>query len=311
MKSVLIVARGNAYGLSADTAIMGAALRAVGVSVATATPRGRGFFDRLLRRKTHDVIIHMERAFPAWFSAGRENWLMPNQERFPHRHIARLKRIDRVLAKTRHAKDVFSPLHHDVRQIGFTSPDRRLGGVDRDWNRFFHLAGGSTLKGTEDVLALWAKHPEWPELVLVQKSANAPANLPGNVRLLSGYMETDELQMLQNQCGLHLCPSRSEGWGHHIWEGMSCGAVVVTSDAPPMNEHISVDCGLLVGSSRSEPRHLGANYFVDTSRLEAAIARLIAMPDERKQQLGHAARVRFDQNEADFVARVAELSTLI
>src|SRR5690606_20373019 len=143
---------------------------------------------RLFRRKRARRIIHLERVFPRWIGAGEINMLVPNQERFPHRHIGRLRRIDLILAKTVEAVRVFTGRKPPVEHLGFTSEDRQDPSVPKDWNRFLHLAGGSTLKGTEDVLALWSRHPEWPELVLVQKSKNAPATVPKNVRLLDGYM---------------------------------------------------------------------------------------------------------------------------
>ena len=296
----LIVGRSNNYGLTRDLVIIADAIASAGATVATQAPRYRAISDLLLRKKRARRILHVERAFPLWFSAGDENWLIPNQERFPRRHLARLKHIDRVLAKTRHAEAVFSSYAANVSYLGFASEDRSDPAVTRDWRRFFHLAGGSTLKGTEDILALWGAHPEWPQLVLVQKLANAPPIVPANVHLLSQFLPDAELKWWQNACGIHLCPSRAEGWGHTILEAMSVGAVTLTTDAAPMNEHVTPATGLLVAAARAAPRHLGLCHYADRGALEAAIERVLRMPDPEKAQLGRAARARYLAIDSSF-----------
>lgn len=304
---ILIVARANRYGLTRDAALLAEALRKAGASVEFAERRSRGMLGWLLRRKRARTVIHLERAFPSWFGAGERNWLVPNQERFPARHVRRLAHVDLVLAKTRHAQEVFSRLGSQTRLVGFTSEDRLDPAVVKDWQRFFHLAGGSTLKGTEDLLDLWGRNPQWPELVLVQKADNAPASVPRNVTLVSGYLDDAELRRPQNACGIHLCPSRAEGWGHHIVEGLSAGSVVVTTDGPPMNELVDAGCGVLVPVHRSEPRHLGTCHFADVGALGQAVEGLLALPDAGKAQIGAAARARYEALDSDFTSAVAAL----
>ncbi|WP_235679392.1 glycosyltransferase [Aquibium microcysteis] len=260
-----------------------------------------------MRRRHARTIVHLERVHPAWVTAGERNLLVPNQERFPRRQAHRLRDIDLVLAKTAHAAGIFSTLGRPTRFIGFSGEDRRDLSVERDWSRFFHLAGGSTLKGTEDVVALWRRHPEWPQLVLVQKAGNAPGRLPPNVVLIQGYLSDAELRRHQNSCGIHLCPSRAEGWGHHIVEALSVGAVVVTTDGPPMNELVGPDCGVLVPVASTEPRHLGTCYHVDVAGLERSIETLIGLPDAAKEGLGAAARRRYEEMADGFAERMSGL----
>ena len=301
---VAIVGRHNRYGLSRDADILRQALECLGIQAVALDKRKRSWMDRLRRRMVADLVVHLERVHPAWLGAARRHVLIPNQERFPKRHLGRLRRVDRVLAKTRHAQEIFAGLGVASVCLGFTSPDRYDPAVPRDGKRFFHLAGGSTLKGTEDLLALWAAHPEWPELVLVQKQANAPESVPSNVTLHGDYLDDDALKQLQNACGVHLCPSRSEGWGHNIVEAMSCGVAVVTTDAPPMNEHVTADCGVLVPASRSEPRHLGRNFFVDSFALETTVAQLVTASPDAAQSLGAKARERFEKLNRVFVTQL-------
>lgn len=307
MIDTVIIAKNNHYGLTRDAELLADAIRQAGVAVDIAGASDRPIFERLIGRKTVRRAIHLERLAPQWLSAAHENMLVPNQERFPRRHVGRLGRIDLILAKTIEACAAFAGLGVPIEFLGFSSPDRLDPKVVKNWGRVLHLAGGSTLKGTEDVLALWDKHPEWPELVLVQKRENAPARVADNVKLIAGYLDDAELRRLQNECGIHLCPSRSEGWGHNIVEGLSCGSLVITTDGAPMNEHVRPEFGLLAAANRTEPRHLGTNHFVEIGALAQAIEEAIAMPWSRKAAMGALARQRFLDIDAGFRERAQSL----
>lgn len=305
--SIWIVARTNQAGLDQDVALVTAALEQAGWEAVFRHCRSLGWLERFRPRRGPNVLICIERAFPAWRRMSPVNILIPNQERFPRRQLGRLRHVDHVFCKSRHALKVFSSFHRSARYLGFTSPDRGLDGVKKDFNRFLHVAGRSTAKGTETVLEIWNRHPEWPVLELVQCRERAPGTVPTNVHLHSGRLDDRELGELQNACGIHLCPSRCEGWGHYIVEAMSCSAVVITTDAPPMNELVTADRGVVVPWHRKQPRHLGEEFLVERGALERAIATLLTQSDESKQRAGRAARLWFEENDRAFRARLVAL----
>lgn len=307
MIDTLIVAKSNQYGLTRDAELLAEAIREIGSTVEVAGVSDRALLDRLVGRKIARRAIHLERVSPQWIGAAEENILVPNQERFPRRHLGRLRRTDLILAKTMEACAAFAGQGVPIEYLGFTSQNRYEPKIPKNWGRVLHLAGGSTLKGTEDVLALWDRHPEWPELVLVQKTQNAPARVGDNVSLMTGYLDDGRLRQLQNECGIHLCPSRAEGWGHNIVEGLSCGALVITTDAAPMNEHVRAEFGITVPPVKTEPRHLGTNYFVGAEALEAAIDASLKMPSSIKSKMGELARQRFAEIDGGFRRRLRQL----
>lgn len=304
--SALVIVKNNGYGLTKDAELLSAVLADIGFTVDVARPGPRGWLQRPLGRRRYDVAFHLERAFPEWRRFAPLNLLFPNQERFPRRHLGRLRGIDAVLTKTAHAKAIFAELGANAIDVGFLSRDLFDETVKKDWRGVMHLAGASTAKGTEDILAIWARHPEWPELVLVQKRSNLPARLPANVRPYADFISDEALRGLMNRCGIHLCPSRSEGWGHYIHEAAGCGAVAITTDAPPMNEFLDADSGVLVPVCRQEPRHLGTNYFVDPKALEAAIEDTLRTEPRLLEERGQRARQGFLEIRAAFPARLAE-----
>jgi glycosyltransferase involved in cell wall biosynthesis len=303
VKTALILGRSNGVGLDRDAALLAAAL--AGCGVAARCPKPGSLRALLSKGFRADMAFHLERVTPLWKRKAGRHFLIPNQERFPRRQLGRLGMIDHILCKSRHAVEAFSEHHPSVHFIGFTSEDRRDDAVVPDYGRFFHLAGRSTLKNTGLLLALWERHPEWPRLTLVQHPDNAPPSVPPNVDLVSRYLPDEELRGLQNSCGIHLCPSLSEGWGHYIVEAMSCAAVTLTTAAPPMDELVTAERGVLVPYHRSEPRHLGVNFHADPEALETAILRLIMMPDGEKRALGLAGRRWFEENARSFAGRLA------
>ena len=299
--AINIIARTNGVGLDRDVDLIHIALSAAGYDVTVSHCRGISPLRGLLPGKPKfDANIFLERVFPRWFGSASTNLLIPNQERFPKRHLKHLKHIDHILCKSRHAEDIFSALGYSTEYIGFTSSDLLDETIKPDYQSFFHLAGRSTLKGTETILKLWENHPEWPTLTVVQCKDNAPENVPENVKLITDYIPHEEIKTLLNSHGIHLCPSLSEGWGHYIVEAMSCRAVVVTTDAPPMNELITPARGIPVPYHHSEPRHLGTNFHVDPDKLEKNIQQLLLLPAEKKASIGNHARTWFKENDTAF-----------
>ncbi len=311
-KQINIIARSNGVGLDSDVTLLTQAIEKAGHKVTFSHCRSRSLLKKWFSRKPqYDANIFLERIFPVWFGAAEKNILIPNQERFPQRHVKRLEKIDHVLCKSQHALDIFSELSVDTKYIGFTSKDIHLNDEIPDYGIFFHLAGRSTLKGTETILKLWKKHPEWPTLTIVQHRDNAPESVPNNVCLIAEHLPYAELIKLANKNGIHLCTSLSEGWGHYIVEAMSSAAIVVTTDAPPMNELISSERGVLVPFDKQEPRHLGTNFYVDSDLLEEQITAIINSDLELLQTKAIQARAWFEQNQVSFNARVGTVFSKI
>lgn len=309
-QTIRIVARTNAAGLGRDVRLLADAVgrwrEPPTVSHSRSISPLRRVFDR---RDPEECIVFVERVTARWLRRAGRYLLVPNQEWYPPRLVPLLRRVDHILCKSVHAQEIFAGHHPSVHYLGFTSPDQRTAGAAPDYSRFLHVAGGSFLKGTSALLEVWGRHPDWPLLTVVRhaREGEAPRSVPANVEMITRYLPDEEIRALQNACGVHLCPSLSEGWGHYIVEGMSCGAVVVVTDAPPMNEIVRPGRGVTVACARSEPRKLGFNFHVDRAALERAVAGLIAMPVSEKAAIGSAARAWFEENDRTFPDRLSRL----
>jgi len=323
MTRVQVIARDNGAGLSRDLVILARALTGAGFEV-TVSAIGAGGLRRqmtLLKRRVQsawrrwrhgaatrrfDVNLMDERGRPDYMPLARRNVLMPHPEWFDEADRPRLGSFDRIYTKTRHAVPIFEALGCRAEFVGFTSFDRRQIEVQRE-PTFFHLGGRSINKGSQPLLDLWLRKPQWPALTLVQRAKlQRPAQLPDNLRLIDDYLDDAELQRLQNRHQFHLCPSETEGFGHHLVEGMSVGAIVLTTDAPPMNEMVAADCGVLVASGRTGTQRLATTYFVDPVSLEAGVEHLLALGADERRARSEAARAWWEANDRAFQQRLAD-----
>jgi glycosyltransferase involved in cell wall biosynthesis len=319
---VNLVARDNGFGLTRHLALLCGVLAGDGFDVSVSSIR-RGALAKALhpvrvnagtlaRRasgrggRRWDVNLMLERVRPEYFATARYNVLMPHPEWFDDGDRGWLKRLDRAFALTHHAVPIFAALGLTVDYTGFTSEDRLDPSVPRE-RRFFHLAGRSANKGTDVLLALWRRHPQWPRLTVLQspRVARALVHAP-NIDHRIDYIGDAELKRLQNAHRFHLCPSETEGFGHYLVEAMGVGAVVVTLDAPPMNEMVASERGALVPYSRTGRQSLATTYHYEQAALEAVIERLLAAPLSELERMGVVALAWFEENDRAFRVRIKQ-----
>jgi len=320
MIRVNLIARDNGFGLSRNLHLLHEALTAdfeVTISgirrgalrkiLQPARLRARTLARRLAGRgpRRWDVNLMLERVRPEYLATARRNVLLPHPEWFDGRDRRWLPRLDRAFVLTRHAVPIFESLGLETEYTGFTSEDRRDTAVPRE-RAFFHLAGRSANKGTDTLLATWRKHPEWPQLTVLQSPRVARGVVAApNIDHHVDYIPDDELKRIQNAHRFHLCPSETEGFGHYLVEAMGVGAVVVTLDAPPMNEMVTPERGALMAPSRTGTQSLATTYFYEEAALERAVERLLETPDAELERMGAAARAWFEDNDRAFRARIA------
>lgn len=310
---IQLLGRDNGAGLSRDLQLLADALRQAGAEVTLTGLDRRGVLARLatrlklaLGKPRFDLNLMLERVRPEFARAARRNVLVPNPEYFDADSRAGLGVIDEVWCKTRHAVDAFQALGKPCRRIGFASPDRYLPAVACQPG-FFHGPGRSNNKGTRALIALWARHPQWPPLIVVWRRKRVElGELPANVQLVREHLDDAAYQALQNRYRFHLCPSQTEGFGHYLVEAMSCAAVVLTLDAPPMNELVTPARGVLVPAMPIGRQDLATTYGFDEKAMSAAIERCLAMSADEAEALGQAARQWFLQRQPALVLALRE-----
>lgn len=309
---IRIVSRDNGVGLSRDMALMAEALQGEDARIER-VGFGNGKGGNALReaglvlerhwRGPVDVQLFSERVYPRCLPLARCNVLVPNPEWFLPKWLPLLPAFDEVLCKTRHAERLFRELGCRTRFVGFTSEDRLMPDVPRE-PVFFHLAGRSRAKGTQVLLDTWRDHPEWPLLTVVQNPRTAgPRVHAPNIDHRIGYLDDAELRRLQNAHAFHVCPSEVEGFGHYLMEAMSVGAVVLATDAEPMNELVPAFHGIPIPVYRSRLQGLVPHHYVAPAGIELAVETALGLTEGQRQRFAQRARTHFLATREAFHAR--------
>ena len=171
------------------------------------------------------------------------------------------------------------------------------------------------------------KWEEWKQLTNTKESLLPPFENIGSIYFCNTVLEYTVIQFLQSVAEVHMCPSLIEGWGQYIDEGRRAKAVVLTLDAPPMNElirdsnsdsntHKNGNTGILVKASKGPTMRellpygwkqyftkdnyyntfLYGTYKTSVNDLYHSINRILKMTIKQKRQLGNNA-IKQSQND--------------
>ncbi|MFZ4623366.1 MAG: glycosyltransferase [Rhodoferax sp.] len=306
------VISGGTPGLRVDAQVVSAALTPYGC-VSVHVSRQRNLHMPVTRfwlglasafGKRQHLGIFLENVPSTWLDVLTDSVIIPNQEWLRPATLQAMTRCSQVWCKTRYAEQIFQEHEFDAHFIGFSSVDRFLPQVAKNYGRFIHIAGRSELKGTQVVLDVWCRHPEWPTLVVVTRDRYLARYQSQNIRVMQHFVAEAALNILMNSAGVHVCPSEAEGFGHYINEALSTQAVVLTTDAPPMNELVDPAFGLLAKFKSRSVQGFGERFHVDPASLEERIELILDMKDEVKAAMGVLARKAFLAKRKSFEAAI-------
>ena len=306
--TINIITYHNQYGLSNDVKILLDSLRMIFSKKFKITFNHVDFYKYFCPQA--DINIFLEIVNQLMIKYATHNLFIPNQEWFYKHWKPYLKDFDSILSKTTYTSTIFKPLlqsRQSLHEISWTSIDRFKANVERDYTTYLHLCGKSIYKNTQTVVDLWK--PTYPKLVLVYspKDVDLKPKSQENIVYITQRLPEESLIELMNRCPVHICCSAAEGFGHYINEAKSTKAVVVTVDAPPMNQLIYSKFGFLVKKTnrKSLKKTLGTRVSLDTANFTETIEKIIQMTNNKTgqkqcQKLGQAARDSFMKTKKQF-----------
>jgi hypothetical protein len=201
-----------------------------------------------------DYNIFLEVINPALFCYARKNILIPNIEWTYSSWVPYLNMFDEIWVKTQEARTVLkklttTPIHY----IGWSSLDKMwnpdedrknyfkalvpLGkNIYREWKPIFDAY--SQIKKTNSVL-----YGKLPTLYVVHSPADVQVEVPeeiaSKVVLKSEVLNDSDYGDLIRECGLCICLSQAEGFGHAVNEAISAGCNLIISSISPFRTELA------------------------------------------------------------------------
>jgi glycosyltransferase involved in cell wall biosynthesis len=259
----------------------------------------------LLRIK--QVSFHLEEIQPFYTNFSKHNFFIPNQEWLRDRTRSQMKNKNiEVLCKTNYAVERLANISSSIRFLGFTSINRN-NSTPPDYNKFIHIAGRSPQKGTLPLLKLWSKKTAWPELIVITTTkTHVEYDKFSNIKIVDSFITENELNKLINECGVHICPSEAEGFGHSIVEALAVGACVLTTNGAPMNELVA-DQQCLISPEQTSTRYLSELFFVSERTLEQTINKIIHLSIAERKVSGELSKQKYAELNEHFNTNIGEL----
>lgn len=202
-----------------------------------------------------DVNIFLEVINPSLFSYARKNIWIPNIEWTYRNWVPYLDMVDEIWAKTKEAEDVLSQLTKTpIRNIGWTSIDK---GWDTSMKKNYHKAfvpvGKNIYRHPRPIFQAYMRikennvslYEKLPTLYVVYSPNNIKVTVPESIQekviVNAGVMKDTQYDELLKECGLCICTSLAEGFGHAVNEAMSVGCNLILSPIRPFVEDLVGD----------------------------------------------------------------------
>ena len=266
-----------------------------------------------------EINIFIEVINPSLLSYAAKNIWILNTEWTYKTWIPYLKMVDEVWVKTREARDIFSKYTPNVRYIGWTSIDKVFH-EKKNYHKGIVLVGKNLNRNPKPVLQAYLKIKETnpvlyallPELVIPYNPECIqfyfPSELQDKITPISRVLTESEYDDILRECGLAICTSATEGFGHAVNEAMSSGCNLILSNILPFLE-LTDNCGLFIATREKieHPVFFGNLVDVNVSSLMVKLQDYVNTSFKAKEVISEKNRDMYETRHARFIQNMQKL----
>lgn len=267
-----------------------------------------------------EVNFFIEVVNPALFLFARKNIWIPNPEWTYQTWEPYARMVDEIWVKTREAEKLFSAWSSKVRYVGWTSIDKVMP-TQKEFGKAIVPTGKNVWRNPRPIIqvymAIQRQNPmlfhQLPELHIVHVPEAVPLpplpeSLTSKIILHAEVMPEKEYDELVQQCGLCICMSAAEGFGHAMNESMSTGSILMLSPIEPFIE-LAPKNSLWVSELKRtpHPQCMGELMDVDLQSMVETFQYLMNMHPLEREAMSQESRDLYEKNHRAFIERITEV----
>ena len=264
-----------------------------------------------------ELNFFVEVVNPSLVHYAAKNIWIPNPEWTYKTWEPYVKLMDEIWVKTHEAEKVFLDAWGvTTRYIGWTSIDK-VQPEKKNYHKAIVPVGKNIWRNPKPIiqayLRMGQRNPQMyralPELHIVHMPEAVPLPplpevLQGKVKLHSEVMPEKDYDELLQECGLCICMSAAEGFGHAVNEAMSTGSVLMLSPIDAFRE--LTDDAIWVSNSKvtPHPHCLGTLEDIEVDSLVEALEMYSSGGLSWKRSTGALSRAAYEARHTAFIERM-------
>jgi hypothetical protein len=171
-----------------------------------------------------EVNVFFEVLNPSLFTYAKTNIWIPNPEWTYKTWEPYFSQLDQIWCKTEHAVRIFAPHNPRTIYIGWSSIAKGVP-AKKNYHKAIVLTGKNIFRHPQiivDMYRLVDDITKLPELHIVydgtRMNVNVPTELAERIKTYPSTLKQKEYDALLEECGLAVCLSSAEGFGHAVNE---------------------------------------------------------------------------------------------
>jgi hypothetical protein len=261
-----------------------------------------------------ELNIFLEIVNPCLISYAGYNVWIPNQDWTYQTWIPYVAMMDSIWVKTREAEKIFSQWTKNVRYIGWTSIDK-VYEPKKNYSKAIVLVGKNPYRNPKALMKAYyhfqgsdpVLFKNLPELHIPHNKEEVPLFVPPEIQskvFLYDTLTESEYDKLLHECGLAICLSNCEGFGHAVNEAMSAGCNLILSQIEPFLEMTEESQDVLWAIADSRMKHPTCTCeLVDTysSSLRACLIEWVDTDASYRKKISEHMRTMYEKHHRKFI----------